>query len=942
MLAKPLDFFRQSFATCVLLLSAFIFLLATPELLQGLLQPENLAPFDGGRWLQNACVVALRVSLLALPLPWLLLLWAGEWLQTRPFSRQELLKLIAGEYLRWWAGLSVSLALLTFLSHLWIFDSGSAHPWEAAVLLPFLSLLLSLLMLTPPEIIQGLKFPLLCLTLLVWGTWDLQPGAIPLGLLLLMSALLALFVYLGRLQLQPPRDSVFGQGELSTDTVSRSSRSSSGALRSVWPSLLLRFRLLSAHISPVYVRFALIFAGLLLLPYLSSEFSRQGDWLVLGGSVTEGLRLSAAQFLLLGLLAGVGLLLQIAPERLLRPYAEFLITRPVSTAMIYLSGWGLQVAMAALCFSLLLLSANSWWAPLMPEAFATGFNLPALWLLFGLLALGGEAFCLGLFCLGSISLLGFPVFGPAFVALFHSAGWPALCLWGCALACRLWSFASFRPDLLEPIQTPQKSLVRFGQKTLLPGGLMALVSTGAIYSQPLPRFLAFSPQRSSDQAASTWKLGLETLQAVYLKATPPNYAQEIQGLRDQPWEPERALDLAQAFLRRRTYPGETESYQPTSAASLQQARYWLAAGAGAKPEYQAALRAQLAEQEHQLGLALVEIERAIAIVPDTNYLMIRARLEREGLNYRAARATWQAIGARHAFLTERSLTERGHLAVEQGLPQQALKLYFQALSASNTIANKWSPNLAFPSLHMLLYRHPDLCAQLSSTQAQQLHTSFEYWRQQMGRLSVPCQTLTPRQVARLALERHQPEQALRTLQGDSERGSAWHILRARALVQQGQVAQARQALQAVGRYELNRQWMFMSFSEQARSFDTIWSDTNLNQRYYLHRLLLELEPARDSALYVLFYGYQPEQDWPLMARAFANQPAVLAELTELRQAARVLKQAFERHGAERLSQHSSWPQWVRMLAHFKTLPAGPDSAQVEQAARTLKQALGAP
>lgn len=971
MSSHPVTLFRQSLTQTLLLTLGLMFLGNSLGLIQGLIEPANewgYRSFDLVRWASNSLSGSLIAALLALCLPWLLLSWFGEYFYTRSLNRRDLFTQFWGEFLKFWAPLSLLLLGLCAASQWFKYDSGREISWELALFIPWLSLLMALLFVANSQLLRQLVWPgcVLLLWLLTGDGWQIQGW--PLGHGLTLLAGLGLLVFLHQQLAQ-------GQQDLSLEVPGRAEDEYQAMQRSwlyrslnwlgnhspwmpVTPSPFLwvsRFKLLSGHPYMLYLQ---LLAAVGLVCFLLSLF--------LGRAAFENLPMASTLWLLAcGIAWGCLLLL---PVRLAgQGYWEFFRTRPLPRFWQYAVNWGVQTG-----FLLVLTSLGTILLWSMPEI-AHNLNFGHLGSALLFLWLAGE---LGVGLLLLMLAFGFalsPTLVPAAAVLLHSQDWPAWALWGSALAFRGWDIWRFQGHFWEPLALPRMRLQRQLAHYLPPMlATLAILGVG-LKTQPLAGFVLGHHSESQFGVGSRERLylGLKALEALYIQAGKRLYPdltedqwspsfQELsllRGLVQKPHDRDLARQLGENLLQTATsqemehrvyFQLEQDSYQREWVRYyLTQAKYWLKyLPQGEADPY---LQALIAEAQGDLTQALAKTNLALKSTPHHPAgLMQKARLQWYLLRYQPALETYLEIAQRFPEKRTEAWQAAQWIAIESGQFDKALEYGLRSLQAGYRPGERMHQRYDSPAgvLRALSRYSQGLCPQLPTLMADferraiapaWLPTLKYEWEKEClhrdQRLAQPDNFFRNSLSDGLWLLNHkQPTLAAQAFSGHDLRG-----FKAEALWQSGQFAAAQTLATEVAepwRPQPLTRFSYFSLGELHYS-------SGRSPQVLAHRVLLKLGKPKglDSGYRVLFQSTHPEQEWPLLAKAYAAQPADLKHLQALSQAYLRVCQAFEAQGMTQAQSWRSYKKLELMLMLAPTLPAESQTAELKAAVQLLKKAL---
>jgi len=970
MSSHPVSLFRQSLTQTLLLTLGLMLLGSSVGLIQGLTEPANdwgYRSFDLIRWALNSLSGSLIAALLALSLPWLLLSWFGEWLYTRALNRQALFKLFWGEFIKFWTPLSLLLLGLCSASQ-WIkYDSGREIPWELALFIPALSLFMALIFVANGDLLRKLLLPGIALLgwLLTGDGWSVQGLSVGHGLTLLAGA--GLLFWLQRQLAQ-------GLSDLSLEVPGRvddeyQAMQRSWLFRSLnWlgthsPLMLspargpwmARIKLLSGHPYMLYMQ---LLATVALVGFLISLF--------LGRAALDNLPMASALWILACALAGGCLLL--LPVRLAgNSYWEFFRTRPLPRIWQYAINWGVQ---SLFLLGLVALGSTLLWS--LPEI-AQNLNLANLATALLFLWLAGE---LGVGLLLLLLAFGFgtsPTLVPGAAVLLHSHDWPALALWGTALAFRAWDIWRFQGHFWEPLALPRMRLSRLFGYYLPPVLASLFVLALGLKTQPLAGFVALNNGEGEFGVSvrEQQQLATKTLEVLYVKAgrrlyseAPANFwgasFEELSLLRSlvkQPHNADLAKQLAESLLRSaalsnndsRVYtpPGQDRYQREYTDYYLTQGEYWLRfAPADGNLAY---LKALKAEAQGNVILAQAENAEALKAKPlQAEWLMQKARLDGYLLRYAKALDTYTSIAKDFPEKSAQAWQAAHEIALESGQLDLALEYALRWLQAGYRPYSGGKHRYDNPEyvLYLLANYEVGLCPRLPGLIADfqrrniapawlpQLESNAEwYCARQFMRLNTHPKAFSRGSRAEgLWLINHgQAALAAQALSGHDNRG-----LKAEALWQAGNHSAALALAQSAA-----TPWQAPQETVYYYPLSELYYSGGHSPEYLGHRVLLKAGQPRglDSGYHVLFTSKAPSQEWPLLQKAYAKAPAQLLHLQQLYQGYNTLAKAFATTGMTGVVQRRSLKKLQMMLFLADTLPTEQQTAELKTAVQSLRKEL---
>jgi hypothetical protein len=970
MSSHPVSLFRQSLTQTLLLTLGLMLLGSSAGLIQGLSEPANewgYRSFDLIRWALNSLSGSLIAALLALSLPWLLLSWFGEWLYTRALNRQDLFKLFWGEFIKFWTPLSLLLLALCSASQ-WIkYDSGREIPWELALFIPALSLFMALLFVANGDLLRQLLLPGIALLgwLLTGDGWGVLGLPVGHGLTLLAGA--GLLFWLQRQLAQGLSDlslEVPGRVDDEYQAMQRSWLFRSFNWLGAHSPLLLspargpwmaRIKLLSGHPYMLYMQLLAIVG---LLGFLLSLF--------LGRAALENLPMASALWILACALAGGCLLL--LPVRLAgNSYWEFFRTRPLPRIWQYAVNWGVQ---SLFLLGLVALGQTLLWS--MPEI-AQNLNFANLATALLFLWLAGE---LGVGLLLLLLAFGFgtsPTLVPGAAVLLHSHDWPAIALWGTALAFRAWDIWRFQGHFWEPLALPRMRLLRLFGYYLPPVFAAFIVLVLGFKTQPLAGFVALNSGEGKFgiSVREQQQLATKTLEVLYVKAGRRLYSEapedlwtasftELSLLRDLVKQPHNA-DLAQQLAEKlfltvatsesdgRAYnpPGQDHYQREYTAYYLAQGKYWLRFAPAS--DNLAYIKALMAEAQGDFIQAQANNAEALKAKPvRVEWLMQKARLESYLLRYAPALDTYTSIAQRFPEKSTLAWRAAHEIALESGQWDLALEYALQTLQAGYRPDSRGRyRSSSFESvLYVLTDYRTGLCPQLPSIMADFKQRNIApAWLPQLARdVEWNCKQelkhlmADPKEYFRGSradglwlLEHGHPALAAQALTGHDNRG-----LKAEALWQAGKRSEALALAQAVA-----TPWQALQGSVYYYSLSELYYSRSNSPEYLGHRILLRAAQPRglDSGYQVLFMSRDPSQEWPLVEKAYAKAPTQLLHLQQLYQGYNTLAKAFAATGMTGVVERRSLKKLEMMVFLADTLPTELQTAELKAAVQTLRKRL---
>lgn len=967
MSSHPVSLFRQSLGQTLLLTLALMLLGSSLGLIQGLMQPANewgYRSFDLIRWAMNSLSDSLIASLLALSLPWLLLSWFGEWLYTRALNRQALFRLFWGEFLKFWTPLSLLLLALCCASQWVKYDSGREIPWELALFIPALSLFMALLFVANSALLRRLLLPGIALLawLLTGDGWTLMGQPVGHGLTLLAGAGLLFWLQrqlaqgLGDLSLAVP-----GQVDDEYQAMQRSWLFRSLNWIGVHSPLMLSrsqtplgawIKLLGGHPYMLYLQ---LLAAVGLFGFLISLF--------LGRAALENMPMANTLWIVACLLAwGILLLL---PVRLAgQSYWEFFRTRPLPRSWQYGVNWGVQS-----CFLLGLAGLTNVLLWSLPEI-ALQLNFASIGTALLFLWLAGE---LGIGLLLLLLAFGFgysPTLIPAAAVLLHSTDWPAFALWGTALAFRCWDFWRFQGHFWEPLAQPSQRVLRLLGYYLPPAGMALAVLLLGIYTQPLAGFVALNRGEGKFGVSEDERRLITTkmLEVLYLQAgkrLDPNDSNEwnssfeemqlLRGLVQAPHDLQLAQQLAEKLLHTATFQkmgrvvysdSEKDTYtREYMHYYLAQAEYWLQ---HSPPQANRAyLQALISEAQGHWVQALNENSQALKQQPvQLNWLMQKGRLEWRLLRYGPARESYKAALKQFPDQSREAWKALQFISIETGELDKALEYSLRYLQASYRRDIEKEDSYDHP---VWLMRHfadyqlglcPRLPALIAHFKQRKIAPGWLYlleWETDDECFRRAKRLQDPRAFSRgdrgdglWLMDHGQVMWAAQALTGQDNRG-----LRAEALWQANQREAALKLAREVAEAWKPESQEFIYYY----ALRDIGYGYNSDQALVGHRLLLRAGQPQglDSGYQVLLRSKAPATDWPLVQKAYAKQPAQLAELQTLYQASERLSQAFVQTGMGQIPRSLKKLEIMVFLA--KTLPTELQTAELKAAVMVLQKVM---
>lgn len=902
MSSRPVDLFRQSWGRLSLLMLMLMSGVAVIGLTQIGVQTITESgsatithTFNWGSWVSNQLASWLLALIVVSILPWLTLTFAGEWFYTRPLPRRELFQTVWREYLRWWGGASALLLGLLALQPVIDQNSGTSFTLELGAFISSLSLMASLMMAAPAGHLRRLAAPLgLLMVWMLVGDRLIGPGEIHFGHGITWLAWLSLLAWTYVCAARQEQDTGLSGADAFEDESHFLSRLG-GLSLPAGPVVLTRpnrvrawysrWRLLTEYPRAVYFQLFMLIGGTIV-----------GTMLLLGEPIFDfsGRSHSLAEVGLLGMvLLAMVTVLGLNPRYLLSRRWEFLATRPVSPTGAYLGNWlmqGLDLAILFVCG----LGASSL---LFPEL---GLNMLSLAGLMGFLWLGGELL-LGL----SVLFLGLsatvsPALLIAFFTLLHVHAWPVLALWALAAGVRIWDIKRFTQHW-EPARSPLLALRRQLGHYAVPAGLLLIVVWTGMLSVPLTRQMI-----ASEDAAYTpnqrLHLGLEVLSLNYTdRSIWERYSdsydyswreveygrkgkETLRQLMLNPHDPDAALAMARylvdegsGFSWSSNLPDDYMSLNYVNdrlQSGFARAAFWLEVGAKGNQVEKLSLEALRAQSQRNYPLAQTLLKQALSLKADPLLELQLAELQWNTFDYRGAMATYTQLIAQKSDQSGRVSEELADRFASLGDDNLALQYWLMTLKTTEGQVRDSA------ILHLLRYPFylSGNCAELNEVipYVQRFKSlTLRLKSQQAACLDQPEQIQTPLFKGIWYLKNGQTKLAVAELSKPwtpkSEHSQeVQKIWLAEALLADGQDQKALALVEPMA-LEPQSRWQMID-SRNLRN----------DLQMQAQRLLIQLKPSLSAATQVLMNSPVTDQDWPVIARAFANQPEQLNILSQLR------------------------------------------------------------
>ncbi len=501
----PISLFRKSFFYSIMAIAILNIITQAYPLTFGVLNSDDHRNIF--IWGQQNLYTLLLTFTFVMVSPWLILMFFGEWFNTRSLDRKSLFKMVWHEYIKWLLPIILGLVLVSLSTQYFLYSTMSRKNIPETLFLVSLSIYLVLVVSGNTNILlKTLKFgaPIFIFSAIFYdfGVNGYKPGK---WLTYLIWSVFLIYYYKvivnydGDIDLNVPgcaddeNKAISALWIFNKEFISKNIKLYK--TNNPLVKFLDQFKLIVSQTKVIYLQLILIFATIVFFFAISYSFT--GEFHTIFDKSYYGYeRYNFFERFIFIFSAILMLFSFINPRYLISSREEFLLTRPISKSKIYIYNFFTQGLFFVLIFIFFLLLAKI----SDKENLLGNFNLLPLIFTFVWLFISGELGVIlicGLFSFDfTMELLGSSLYSElysSFLLNLHTASYFSFSLWLSAIFFRLWDYYWFNNKEIGCFKGFSATFKEFAKIYLPAGTLMFAVLVLTTILNPLTKFINTIP-----------------------------------------------------------------------------------------------------------------------------------------------------------------------------------------------------------------------------------------------------------------------------------------------------------------------------------------------------------------------------------------------------------------------------------------------------------------